>query len=223
MSPHVGLLHTVPALARDLEELVRAAAPDARVTHLAESDLLTRAIRDGVDEALTGRVVDLCRTLVDSGCEAVLVTCSSIGEAAQAADARLGAPVVRIDAAMAAEAARRATAPGAVGRVAVVATLASTLGPSARLVGRELGAGSGVEIEAVLCEGAADARAAGDLAEHDRIVGARLAEVGRVDAVVLAQASMAGAASAVDLGDVPVLTSPASGVAAFVEGLRARG
>lgn len=214
MTRHVGLLHTVPALAGDFEARVRSAVPGSRITHVAESDLLDRAIRGGVDDELTDRVVELCRVLVERGCEAVLVTCSSIGEAAEEAAARLAVPVLRVDGAMAAEAARLAAAPGASGRVAVLATLDSTLGPSVRLVERS--AGTAVQVEAVLCEGAAAARASGDLAEHDRIVSARLAQMGRVDVVVLAQASMAGAVSASADGSAPVLTSPDSGVRALV-------
>jgi hypothetical protein len=65
-------------------------------------------------------------------------------------------------------------------------------------------------------EGAADARAAGDHAAHDRLIGAVVRNA-ETDVIVLAQASMAPAA-----GDDPrVLSSPESGAAAFVESLGA--
>ena len=69
-----------------------------------------------------------------------------------------------------------------------------------------------------IVERAADARGAGDLAQHDRLIADAIAEAGEVDVIVLAQASMATGA-----GDDPrVLTSPQSGATAFVQSLDAR-
>jgi hypothetical protein len=141
----------------------------------------------------------------------VLVTCSSIGEAAEAAATAVRVPVVRVDAAMAAEAVALATRPGAHRRIAVLATLPSTLGPTGRLVQRAArGAVPPVEVGAEVVTGAAEAP------ERDRLVAAAVARVATgADAVVLAQASMAGAAALADVA-VPVLSSPAGGVAALL-------
>ena len=63
-----------------------------------------------------------------------------------------------------------------------------------------------------MVEGAFEAISAGDAATHDRLVGEAIIELAAGnDVVVLAQGSMAGAASAVSV-DVPVLTSPELGV-----------
>jgi hypothetical protein len=70
----------------------------------------------------------------------------------------------------------------------------------------------GIGVTARVVDGAAAARSAGDLAEHDRLIAQAVAEAGEVDVIVLAQASMATGA-----GDDPrVLTSPASGASAFL-------
>ena len=214
MTVRVGVLHTVPALVPVFDALLKARRDDLDIIHVADASLLadavaaggvTNRVRDGLDEHL--------RALRDAGAESVLVTCSSIGEAADAAGGDLGVAVTRVDAAMAAAAVARATSQGAESRILVLATLAATLGPTNRLVESAAGE-AGVRVEATVIAGAADARAAGDLALHDRLVGAAVRESG-ADVIVLAQASMAPAA-----GDDPrVLTSPESGAAAVVASL----
>jgi hypothetical protein len=77
-------------------------------------------------------------------------------------------------------------------------------------------------VDSQVVVGAAAARAAGDLAAHDRLVAEAVCRVaGSADVVVLAQASMASAAGAADVA-VAVLTSPASGADAVVAAAAAR-
>jgi len=169
----------------------------------------------------------------------VLVTCSSIGEAVEEAAARLDVPVLRVDAAMAEEAVRRAADAASAGgasaestpggtadhrpsaRIAVLATNTATLGPTGRLLEREADRqGVRAEVSSEVVAGAAAARAAGDAAEHDRLVADAVRAAGAdADVIVLAQASMADAAALAGV-DAPVLTSPAGGVAALVAAVR---
>jgi len=211
--PRLGLVHTVPALVPTFHDLVTARVPEAVLVHVADPSMLATAVAEGVTEEVHHRLGGYARQLADGGAEAVLVTCSSVGEVAEAVAEEAGVPVLRVDAAMAAEAARHATAPGAQGRVAVLATLASTLGPTQRLLEREgRDADPPLEVRATVVPGAADARAAGDQEGHDAAVAdAVRAVAGDVDVVVLAQASMAPAAEQAGAG-VPVLSSPESGV-----------
>jgi hypothetical protein len=120
---------------------------------------------------------------------------------------------------MATEAVAAATAAGSTGhgRIVVLATQPSTLGPSTRLVERAVAdAGAQVDLETLLVDGAAAARSTGDVEAHDRLVVAAVRSAReRADAVVLAQASMA-AAVAGETGPVPVLSSLDSGVAGLV-------
>jgi aspartate/glutamate racemase len=248
----VGVLHTVPGLAPTFDDLIRAEAPGLRRVHVADAWLLDTARREGVTAAVQEAVVAHVRHLVAAGARAVLVTCSSIGEAAEAADAAVDVPVVRVDAAMAGEAVALATAPGARGRIAVLATLPSTLGPTGRLVeravrhaeieatgpaaegsaagpaaeggaaGPEAGGSAGrrVEVTATVVEGAADAGDRGDRDRVEELVAAAVVEAAAgVDVIVLAQASMARAAARTDVA-VPVLSSPAGGVAALLRAAR---
>jgi aspartate/glutamate racemase len=215
----VGVLHTVPALAGTFESLIQQALPGSRQVHLADASLLADARRIGVTEDVTRRVDAHIRSLIDGGADAVLVTCSSIGEAVEAAASRVGVPVLRVDAPMAEEAARMAAeaAPGSdrPGRVAVLATLQATLGPTGRLLERAAAAVGNVAVEATVVAGAIEARESGDQAGHDELVlRAARAAAGWADVVVLAQASMAAALRGESLA-VPVLTSPQGGVEAL--------
>jgi hypothetical protein len=223
MSTRVGVLHTVPALVPVFHGLLTAQRDDLDIVHVADPSLLSRAVAGGITDDISADLRTHLGALRAGGATAVLVTCSSIGEAATDAAAAVGVPLVRVDAAMAAEAVRRARA--GQGRVLVLATLAATLGPTSRLVeaaaagAASAGAGAGprVEVTARIVERAADARGAGDLAQHDRLIADAIAAAGDVDVIVLAQASMATGAGA----DPRVLTSPQSGANGFVQSLDA--
>lgn len=219
----VGMIHTVPALAGTFEDLVQAGAPGALVLHVADPWLLRTAIESGVGDAVRQRVAAHAAHLAAQGAQAVLVTCSSIGETVVDAAAVAGIPVLRVDAPMATAAVELATAHGASGRIAVLATLESSVGPTGRLVAEAVGrAGANVAVQPSVVPGAADARAASDHAGHDAAVRRAVHDAARrSDVVVLAQASMAGALDGAEL-PVPVLTSPAGGVQALLERVRAR-
>ena len=233
-SLRLGLVHTAPPLAELFDQLARDEASDVELVHLVDPSLLARAIRDGVTPALTERVIEHVGYLVGLGLDGVLVTCSSIGQCADRAHPQFAVPVLRVDRPMAVQAIELAAARGARHRVGVLATLTSTLGPTQRLLAEQKGrAGAAVSIRASLVRGAAECRAAGDLAGHDeRVRAAVAAQRGSVDVVVLAQASMAQALPTDEGGPsrrgvgvgaaerspvpVPVLSSPSSGFAAAV-------
>lgn len=199
MSAAAGFLHTVPALAPAFDSLTGERAPDVRRIHVADAWLLDTARRVGVTDAVQDAVVGHVRHLAGAGADAVLVTCSSIGEAAERAAQLVDVPVVRVDAPMADEAVRVADTGG--GRIAVLATLDSTLGPTGRLVERAA-AGRPITVTSRVVSRESVAEAIREAADG-------------ADVVVLAQASMAEAAQAAAV-DVPVLTSPAGGVRALL-------
>ncbi|WP_210508504.1 aspartate/glutamate racemase family protein [Naasia sp. SYSU D00057] len=224
MSARLGLLHTVPALAATFDDLLRRTGHDGPIVHVVDGGLLKAAIDSGVDDAVRAEVLSHIRHLADDGADAILVTCSSIGEAVDAAAARVDVPVLRVDAPMAEEAVALAVARAAGGRparIAVLATLEATLGPTGRLLESSVAAAArSVDVAARVVGGAAAARSAGDQATHDRLVADAITEAAAsADVVVLAQASMASAAAELDL-DVPVLTSPEGGAAALVDAIR---
>jgi hypothetical protein len=216
----IGFLHTVPALAARFEADLVAAAPGSTAVHVVDAELLATAVRSGVDEAVDAAVALHIRHLAGSGADAVLVTCSSIGESVDRAAAGAGLPVIRVDRAMAAEAVALAGS----ARIAVLATLDATLGPTGRIIDTAAqGAVSRPTVTSRVVPGAAAARSAGDDATHDRLVAEAVAAAATEAAVVvLAQASMAPAAERAAVA-VPVLTSPASALAAVIDAARRAG
>jgi hypothetical protein len=228
---HVALIHTVPALAASFDARILAefatkfaGAGAPRIDHIVDPWLLAEATRHGVTDEIADRVAEHAAYLAREGARLVMVTCSSIGGTAAEASERAGIPVLRVDAPMA----RQAVELAAGGTIAVLATLTSTLKPTAELIRSSIRNGQTASIETVLVEGAAAARAGGDDEGHDQLIRAAVKRTAlelATDAtvIVLAQASMAPALEGVDLGGIRVLTSPPSGVAAFVEAIGALG
>ncbi|MFD3577278.1 aspartate/glutamate racemase family protein [Streptomyces sp. NPDC058644] len=210
VTPALALLHTSPVHVPVFEELRDEDHPGVALRHLVHEELLARARAEGPD-AVAGAVQELLERAAADGASAVLCTCSTIGGVAESAAAAVGVPVLRVDRPMAAAAV-------AAGRsVAVVATVASTLGPTVALVEEEAArAGHPVDVTTVLVDGAWECFTAGDHEGYvDRIVAAVDALDG-VDAVLLAQASMASAADRTTLR-APVLSSPRLGLRAAVD------
>jgi hypothetical protein len=218
MTATVGLLHTVPALAPSFDGLIAEHAPGLRRVHVVDAWLLATARQVGVTDEVRRAVAGHVAHLAGLGADAVLVTCSSIGEAAEEAAEGVRVPVLRVDAAMAGQAVEIASAPTASGRIAVLATLSSTLGPTGRLVQRSAhDAGCAVAVTSIVVPGAAEAADAGDRAGADALIAEAVsAAAADADVIVLAQASMAGAAQAAG-ASAPVLSSPAGGVQALLE------
>lgn len=218
----LGMLHTVPALAARLDADLVAAAPGSTAVHVVDANLLATAIATGVDAAVDAAVAAHVQHLAAAGVDAVLVTCSSIGESVELAAAAVDLPIVRVDAAMAARAIELA-GPG--GRIVVLATNTATPGPTGRLLERAGAAAAPpdsapVEVRVEVVEGAASARAAGDDATHDGLIADAVRAAAReADVIVLAQASMAPAAERAGVA-VPVLTSPQTGLDAAIAAAR---
>lgn len=206
----VALLHTVASLPATFAALLPDEVGPVDAVHLVDESLLRDTVARGMLPGTRSRVTAYAKFAEQSGAQALLVTCSSIGEAAEHARAEVGIPIYRVDEPMA----EQAVATGS--RIGVLATLSATCGPTGNLLRRKADArGSGYELRQSVCEGAFEALRAGDTDRHDRIVADELRRMAaRVDVVVLAQASMARVADALPPGDlpVPVLRSPRSGV-----------
>jgi len=205
--PRVALLHTGVVVIPMAREFVNRELPDVTAINYLDDRIVADLGDPDVAPSVPGRVAELAQAAADAGAEAILLTCSSISELAAHTAEKVGVPILRIDEAMADE----AVATG--DRIAVLATLATTCGPTTRLIQEraEL-AGRTPSITSIVIDGAFEAVASGDRPTHDRLVAAAIERAAdEADVVVLAQASMASAAGAVDV-DVPVLTSLESGV-----------
>ncbi|MGK6319528.1 aspartate/glutamate racemase family protein [Sphingomonas sp. DT-204] len=209
--PTLGLIHNSPMLALVFNEIAARIMPDVRLLHFVDESTIKNTIAAGhLQKATMRQVIRLVGSTFDAGCDAALVTCSSIGRAVDMAAELYDRPVLRVDRPMA----EKAVATGR--RIGVVATLSTTLEPTADLVRRIAGQQSkDVELVEHLCEGAFEAVMAGDGATHDRIVGEALTEgLKGVDVILLAQASMARVVASLPEGAVaaPVFASPELGL-----------
>jgi len=224
MTHTLVLVHTIPHLVEAFAAWCAELLPGVRVLHVLDEPMLDRIKRRGDavtraedDEHLAGHVA-LAEAI---GADAVLVTCSTVSLCVDAIRERFAIPVVKIDAAMVAQAVRAGT------RIAVVATAPTTLEPSRALLAAEADrAGRRVEITLRLVEGALAALLGGGGATHDALVEQAVREeAARSEVVVLAQATMARVLAV--LADrpvaVPVLASPQLALAEIRRLLTERG
>lgn len=203
----LGLVHTSATLVPVFQQLCSEYLKEVNVFNIVDDSLIKNVIAAGKLNARTARrVVNHIGSAEAAGADHILVTCSSIGAAVEAAAALTSVPVLRVDQPMADLAVQSGT------RIGVIATLPTTLAPTGDLV-RRRAAAAGKEIELVsrLCEGAFEALMSGDADRHDQMVAGALRELSaEVDVIVLAQASMARVAESLPEAEkpVPVLASP---------------
>ena len=204
------MLHTAPANVETFDRLLVELAPDVEAKHVLASELLDDARAHGITTDLRARVGETVSQAVDNGASVVLCTCSTIGDCAENASIPVDTAVLRVDRAMA----EAAVAIG--GRIGVAAALESTLAPTEDLI-RQVAdaAGTTVVLHRILCTEAWALFEVGDRVGFLAAVAdaVRAGSTG-CDVLVLAQASMAGAADL--LGDlpIPVLSSPRLGLQA---------
>src|SRR5918995_4126529 len=216
----LALVHTVAGLVPRFRQLAGEMLPEVETFDIVDETLLRDATREGRVSLETARRLFAHLAAAEAhGADAILVTCSSMGNAVDAARPFAGVPIVRVDQAMAERAVERGT------RIGVLATLWSTLKPTAALIERVAAERErGVEVRTRLCEGAFDALRAGDEARHDAIVREGLRELlGWADVIVLAQASMARVVDGLtdDERITPILSSPRLGLERMREMLAA--
>jgi Asp/Glu/hydantoin racemase len=210
-SKRLGLVHTSASLVPVFAQLCKEKLPGVETFNIAD-DSLVKGIREagGLTPTIARRVAGYLESAELAGADYILVTCSSIGPAVEAAAKERNVPVLRVDQPMADE----AVATGK--RIGVIATLSTTLEPTADLISRRAAlSGKQIELTSRLCEGAFEALMGGDGAKHDAIVSAALKELQKsVDVIVLAQASMARVVETLLAQEkrVPILASPALAV-----------
>lgn len=206
----VVAIYTGQGLADPLKKVFQELLPDVRLFNIIDDSLIGDVVRAGhIPEVVSKHLYQYYRHAEEIGADVILNTCSSVGDVADEARTSFGVPIVRIDEWMAAKAV------AGYKRIAVLATLPSTLEPTLRLIQRKADE-AGVEAQLVsgLAEGAFDALVGGKPEEHDRLLletAKRVADT--ADVLVLAQGSMARMEQALaEATGKPVLSSPRSGV-----------
>ena len=204
-------IHTSAIMIPVFGELCAELLPDVEVVHTVDESLLKDIIAEKKPSKSTARrVVGHIITAEQAGADCIMVTCSSIGPAADLGLKLVDVPVVRVDEPMA------VSAVGLGSRIGVVATLPSTLNPTAELIKSQAEKKSKeIDLTKKLCEGAFEAVISGDGVTHDKIVAAGIQELtSQVDVIVLAQASMARVVDNLPAENkrIPILSSPSLAV-----------
>lgn len=218
MPKTLALIHTGTFLPQVFKELCKEVMPDVKVFNIVDESLINNTIAANQLTASTSRrLAHYLESAEEAGADAIMVTCSSIGPAVEAARPFVNIPVLRVDEPMAAQAVQIGK------KIGVIATLSTTLNPTVNLIKAQAEkAGREIEIVEHLCEGAFQAVVAGDTGTHDKAVTVGLKKLmDQVDVIVLAQASMARVADALPEAEkkVPILASPRLGVEAAAKTL----
>jgi len=206
----ITLIHATPLSIQPIENAFTCAWPQTERVNLLDDSLSRDRDRDGrLTEAMCQRFEALADYALGLHSQAILFTCSAFAEAIARVQRKLSIPVLKPNEAM------LETALDYGGRLAIVATFPATIDSmSAEL--QELAAARRValQLQTRLANGAMQALADGDSARHDAMIIDAASDIANVDAVLLAQFSMARARPGVeDVASAPVLTSPESAVA----------
>ena len=198
-----------------INDLIAEMIPDATVIHFVDSDVLATVIREGgISEKSAARMTYLAMAAEAAGADIIFSACSSLGPALDVAAKAVKIPVVKIDEAMAIEAAESGN------RIGVLATVPTTLGPTSDLIQSKAdAAGKTIEIKQRLAEGAFSVLMEGNRPHHDEMVTEQAVSLAKdVDLIVLSQASMNRLAdSLAEVTGLPVLSSPRRGVKYLAE------
>ena len=128
-APHVCILQTSFAKREDTVAFLKEKVPGVRVEFITDSTLLTDVrANGGPSQAVIDRMTLYAKAAEISGADLIVNSCSTVGEVADIYAKEVNVPVMKIDLPMAQEAVRLGT------KIALIATLETTLGPSQRLI-----------------------------------------------------------------------------------------
>ena len=206
-------LHTSPVHIATFDQLLAEIDPSIPAKHLVDEGLLRDARANGITAELRQRITQTLVDAIADDAAVVVCTCSTIGGCAEQANHGTDRSIIRVDRAMA----ERAVAIGE--RIVVVAALVSTLTPTRQLIEEVADqAGKAIAIFDVWCEAAWPYFERRDQSGYLAAVAACVRQSAPAgDVVVLAQASMAGAAALCADLPIPILSSPRLGLEAAIK------
>lgn len=210
MKKKLAIIHTTPVTIDIMKELAAQYLPDIQINNYLDDSILPQLKEsDGDINTVKDRIIQFIQNAEKIHVNAVLFACSSIGEIVGQAQEMVDIPVIRIDDAMA------DTAVKAGSKIGVAATLSTTLNPTFNLLVHKADQlQKEIKLISLLCEDAYLELMNGNKAKHDQILAENLKQLGeQTDVVVLAQASMASAVTALPSEiQSKFLTSPELGM-----------
>src|SRR5262245_15540601 len=98
----LGLVHTSATLVPIFAQLCKEKLPGVNVFNIVDDSLVKGIMAAGnITPQISARVANYLKSAEMAGAEQILVTCSSIGPAVEAATQIIGVPVLRVDQPMA--------------------------------------------------------------------------------------------------------------------------
>ncbi len=199
------LIHTSPVSLDELKSLFHEILPDVEMVNIIDDSLLEEVKRNGsITPQIISRMCSYVQVAKTLKPDIIFNQCSSVGEAFDIARTQAECLTLKIDEPMAEKAVSLGT------RIGVVATVASTVKPSANLIrntakklGRE------ITVTEYLVDGALDMLMRGEKDKHNELVIKEIRKAEQEnDVVVLAQGSMTAILPLLKETEKPVLTSP---------------
>lgn len=210
MGKSIAIVQTSAVSSVTLKSLCSEIMPDVKVYQIIDDSLIQEVnANGGPTPGVKRRLYAYYQAAASLGVDLILNQCSSVGEVADSLQPFIDVPIVKVDEAMA----RKAVSLG--NKIAVMATVQSTVGPSVRLVEREARkANADVIITPRIVDGAMMILIdRGDVETHNQMVIGAVKEAAEDhDVVVLAQGSMVVLEPLLKGIPKPVLTSPRLGV-----------
>lgn len=163
------------------------ANPDVEIFNIADDSLLPETLAAGkLTNGVAKRIMNYAQAAESNGADCVMVTCTSVNEAAAYARKFVNIPMFNIDEPVA----KMTVAEGT--KIGILATLPTSPIATKRLLDQEAAAqGKEIDVTVKVVEGAFDILCSGDRPKHDELVREALAELAKeVDVITFAQISM---------------------------------
>ena len=212
-TPIITMIHTVFPMVENFKAIFEKKLGNQSLTiyNIVDDSILPRILNNGsLSPEITSTVYQHISSAEKIGSDIILVTCSSISEVVDMVSPLVSVPVIKVDDVMTDEAIKIADTLG------VVATIETTLNPTMNQLKKKMvKAGKEINIVPLLCSNAYKALIdEGNSKKHDLLLYKAIEEIIEdVDAIVLAQASMARLLpKLIKLTNKPILTSPESAV-----------
>ena len=211
----IVVLQTSFAKREDTIAYLEEHLPGVSIDFITDSSLLPEIRKAGrTTQSVIQRMTLYALAAESMGADLILNSCSTVGEVADIYSQVVSVPVVKIDDAMARQAAKIGD------NIALIATLPTTLGPSRRAIDRYGKAmGRAIKFTEFLDQPAWEALAAGDSKRHNEILidSIRKLDEQGFDAIVMAQVSMRALLPDLTGTKTPVLCSFYTGLDSVVE------
>lgn len=208
-APEITFLHTAEIHIATFDALRARIAPEVKIRHILRADLLEQAVAaGGVSPVIEAATRSALAEAIGAETRVLVCTCSTLGPVAEQHDADAPVPVMRIDRPMADQAVLQAK------NIAVCAALPAALAAAAALVrsSAEYLQKPNVIVRDHLFPGAWKYFEQGDMETYRQEIARGLRGAAfSAELILLAQASMEGAAALCPDIAIPIWSSPETG------------